>query len=119
MSETNDQANVVVLRGRLSRDPEVRALPSGSILHRYDVTIRRPDAGAETAPVAWIDPVRPPKLSAGDDVVVVGRVRRRFYRSGGATLSATEVTADVVVRASSRARASRAIDDAWARLTGG
>ena len=92
--------NLVVLRGVLSRDPEVRELPSGDALVAYDVTVR-PEAPAgeapraESVPVAWFDPpAAATAMAAGDEVVVVGRVRRRFFRAGGATASRTEVVAD-------------------------
>ena len=47
---------------------------------------------------------------AGDEVVVVGRARRRFFRAGGATASRTEVVAAQVcpVRAPARVRAALA-----------
>ena len=97
--------NVVVVRGVLSRSPEERTLPSGSRVVAYEVTVARAGERAESVPVAWADP---PKgalaLVAGDEVVVVGRVRRRFFRAGGVTQSGTEVAADVVVKASSRKR---------------
>ena len=37
-------------------------------------------------------------LEPGDEIVVVGRVRRRFFRAGGATASRVELEADVVAR---------------------
>jgi single-strand DNA-binding protein len=113
--------NVVVLRGVLSRDPEARQLPSGDALVAYDVTVR-PDATgaeapkAESVPVAWFDPPSAATaMAAGDDVVVVGRVRRRFFRAGGATASRTEVVAARVVPARAPAKVRAAL--AWA-LTG-
>jgi single-strand DNA-binding protein len=100
----------------LSRDPEHRQLPSGDRLAALEVTVR-PDAAegaarpkAESVPVAWFDPPRAvARLAAGDDVVVVGRVRRRFYRAGGATVSRTEVVADRVVPARSAAKVATAL----------
>ena len=97
--------NLVVLHGVLSRDPEVRTLPSGDELVAYEVTVPRPDGPAESAPVVWIDPPRRrASLATGDSVVVVGRVRRRFVRAAGTTQSRTEVRAAKVVRAPSPAR---------------
>ena len=46
---------------------------------------------------------------AGDEGVAVGLVRRRFFRAGGATISRTEVVADVVARADTRT-ADRALE---------
>ena len=107
--------NLVVLRGVLSRDPEPRQLPSGDAVVAYDVTVRPESASgepgrAESVPVAWFSPpAAAAGLSAGDDVVVVGRVRRRFFRAGGATASRTEVVATRVVRARSAARVRGAL----------
>jgi single-strand DNA-binding protein len=98
--------NFVIIEGRLSSEPRIRELPSGSALHAFEVST---DDGAVTrsVPVVWLDPVRPPKLGAGDRVVAVGAVRRRFFRAGGAVASRTEVEAEVVARAGS-ARSQRA-----------
>ena len=99
--------NLAVVIGTLSSEPRRRDLPSGSVLVSYEVTTEEPDRRC-TVPVVWFDPARPPSLADGDEVVVVGRVRRRFFRSGGSTVSRTEVEARVVARAGSR-RADRAL----------
>ncbi len=101
--------NLVVLVGRLARPPEHRELPSGDRLVTYEVTVARPGARAEGVPVVWFEP---PASASDHDVdevvVVVGRVRRRFFRAGGATQSRTEVVAEAVVptRLAKRARAA-------------
>ncbi|HEX2851537.1 MAG TPA: hypothetical protein VHN98_13335, partial [Acidimicrobiales bacterium] len=41
----------------------------------------------------WKAPASAATLDAGDEVVVVGHVSRRFFRAGGATQSRTEVVA--------------------------
>ncbi|MGH9119836.1 MAG: single-stranded DNA-binding protein, partial [Acidimicrobiales bacterium] len=90
--------NVVVLRGKLSRAPEERELGSGTRLVRYEVTIRGGDGPAETSPVAWLDPpAAAVNFEAGEEVVVVGRVRRRWFRRGAVTESRVEVAADAVI----------------------
>ncbi len=105
--------NVVILRGRLCRPPESRLLPSGDFLVAYDVTIDRCGQRAETVPVAWLAaPASAVDLEVGEEVVVVGRVRRRFFRSGGATQSRTEVVAHRVIPARHRVRAAQAINGA-------
>ncbi len=96
-------ANLVVLAGYLSRTPTVTRLRSGDELLRCEVTIRRSGTGenpgrAETVPVVWFAPRRPPLLSEGSRVVVLGRVRRRFFGVGGRTASRTEVVAERVWR---------------------
>lgn len=103
--------DLAVVVGSLSSDPVATALPSGSTLFRYEVTVRDA-APADTVPVSWFDPSRPPALAAGDRVVVVGRVRRRFFRAGGATRSATEVVATSVSRPRSTSAATAALDAA-------
>lgn len=100
--------DLAVVVGTLSSDPVHQDLPSGSRLVRYEVTVRD-RAPADTVPVTWFDPSRPPKLAQGDRVVVVGRVRRRFFRAGGATRSATEVVATSVSRPRARAAAEAAV----------
>ena len=107
--------DLAVVVGTLSRDPGVQDLPSGSRLVRYEVTVRD-RTPADSVPVSWFDPSRPPKLAAGDRVVVVGRVRRRFFRAGGATRSATEVVASAVSRSRSTAGARAALVAAAAVL---
>jgi single-strand DNA-binding protein len=107
--------NLVVLRGVLSRDPEPRQLPSGDALVAYEVTVR-PGAGSDGPARAESVPVA---LAAGDEVVVVGRIRRRFFRAGGATASRTEVVAANVVSVRAPARARRALTALLADLDGG
>ena len=99
--------NVVVVAGRLSRPAEQRVLPSGERLVAVQVTVDRTDDRAETVPVVWFDaPASASALDVDEAVVVVGRVRRRFFRAGGSTQSRTEVVADVIVP-TRRARSAR------------
>jgi single-strand DNA-binding protein len=48
-------------------------------------------------------------LDADTAIVVIGRVRRRFFRAGGATQSRTEVVAESIVPATSVKRARSAL----------
>jgi single-strand DNA-binding protein len=102
--------NIVFLRGTVAGEPRSRDLPSGSVVIQYEVTTRD-EAGTASVPVAWFDP---PKVAverhrAGDEVVVVGAVRRRFFRSGGVTQSRTEVVAERVLAARQRREIERAL----------
>jgi len=109
--------NVVALRGVLSRPAEERVLPSGDRLLNLEVTIRPAEGQAEGVPVVWLDPpAAASTLDVGDEVVVVGRVRRRFFRSGGSTQSRTEVVADTVLPARSGKRISKALAEAAERV---
>ena len=102
--------NIVLLHGLLTREPEVRSLPSGDEVTTFDLTVRDDGHETEVVPISWhsapanvID-----KLEPGSEVVVTGRVRRRFFRAGGSTQSRTEVVATTVVPA----RQSRGVDKA-------
>src|SRR2546429_2559439 len=82
--------NVVALIGHLTRPAEQRVLPSGDRLIELQVTTARESARAETVPVVWFDPpASAANLDVDETVVVVGRVRRRFFRAGGAPPSRT------------------------------
>jgi single-strand DNA-binding protein len=109
--------NVVVLIGRLARPAETRELPSGDRLVAYEVTVDRPGERAETVPVVWMGA---PASAADHDVdermLVVGRVRRRFFRAGGGTQSRTEVVAEAVVNARHVKRAMAALQRAQSTL---
>ena len=107
MPQFDPALNLTVLCGLVIRAPEPRTLPSGSVVVGYDVRIAPSDGPTETVPVVWNDPPsRRSEPGAGELVVVVGRVRRRFFRAGGTTQSRTEVVAQRVqsVRSAGRAR---------------
>ena len=105
--------NVSVVRGVLARTPEVRELRTGSIVVEYDVSVAAHDERpTETVPVCWFDPPDAGlRLDEGDAVVVIGRVRRRFFRTGSGTASRTEVVADKVFGPRQRKAAERAVGD--------
>lgn len=112
--------NITVVTGHLSRAPERRVLPSGDELVAFDVTVPRADERAESVPVVWPEaPASADDLAEGDAVVVVGRVRRRFFRAGGTTQSRTEVVAVGVVPARRAAAARRLVDGAVTALAQG
>jgi single-strand DNA-binding protein len=91
--------NDVVLRGRLSAPPELKALPSGDTLVTFRLVVRRPeprvrgqsvdvltcvtyDRGLQRRVAAW---------EAGDVVEVEGALQRRFWRTPNGTASVCEV----------------------------
>lgn len=103
MERDDDAVNEVRLRGRVSARPEERVLPSGDVWWTLRVVVRRPpEAVVGRTTVDTVDcVVRGGRVrrsvatwGAGDTVEVLGRLRRRFYRAGGAVSSRTEV--DVV-----------------------
>ena len=85
--------------GRGAR-PAVGAACSPSCRSRPVSTGRRLSVPvAVLDPPAWVE-----ELDAGDEIVVVGPVRRRFFRAAGATASRVEIEADVVAPARDRRR---------------
>lgn len=111
--------NVAVLHGACSSPAEVRTLPSGTVIAQLQVTTRV-DGRSISVPVmvpqprAWVE-----QLDAGDAIVVVGSVRRRFFRAAGATASRVEVEAAAVAPSRDRRRVRalrRRIDDLLAPL---
>ena len=111
--------NVVVLDGACSSPAEVKTLPSGTVIAQLQVTTRV-DGRSMSVPVtvpeprAWVG-----RLDAGDEVIVVGSVRRRFFRAAGATASRVEVEAAAVAPSRDRRRVRtlrRRIDDLLAPL---
>jgi single-strand DNA-binding protein len=91
------ELNVTILRGPLSSPAEVRTLPSGSEV--ATLSVRVPVEGRSTSvPVTvWDPPGWVGDLGPGDEVLVLGGVRRRFYRSAGGTGSRVDVEATVIV----------------------
>lgn len=107
--------NSVVLRGRLSSDPQARELASGSVLWSFEITTST-DEGAWSVPVAWFDPPSVPSFAMGDDVVVRGGVRRRFFRTAAGTQSRTEVVAVDIVSAGAKRKVQRLVEREIERL---
>jgi single-stranded DNA-binding protein len=109
--------NLVVAVGRLSRPAELRMLPSGDRLVTLELTVRRGSERAEGVPVSWFDPpARAADLDVDEEVLVVGRVRRRFFRNESGTQSRTEVVADAIVPTRQAKRARAALDRALMQL---
>lgn len=106
--------NLAVVRGALTTEVRISELATGSVVHNFEVKTADGDA-VHVVPVAWYDPVRPPRLRRGDEVVVVGVLRRRWFRAGASSQSRTELLASCVARSCS-ARAHRALAQAAAAL---
>ena len=105
--------NVCIIQGRLTRPPEQRVVGDDRTLVTYEVGVDRPEGGTESVPVIWeAAPAVAVDLDVDTEVVVVGRVRRRWFRSGGATQSRTEVVAEGVVPRRSAKRVAKLVGDA-------
>jgi single-stranded DNA-binding protein len=107
--------NSVILIGRLSSEPVLRTLASGSVLWSLEVSTSV-DGATWSVPVAWFDPPAPPAFGDGDEVVVVGGARRRFFRTAGGTQSRTEVVAAEVLPAGNRRKVQRVLRRELERL---
>ena len=109
--------NLAVISGRITGPLRHRDLEGGSVLE-LDVKVpKTDDRPAETVNVAWLDPpARALDLGEDDAVLVVGRVRRRFFQARGDLIGKTEVVAESVLRTSRAKAAERALADAVALL---
>jgi hypothetical protein len=116
-----EAVNVSVLRGPVSAVTEIRALPSGRRVASLAVRTAAADGRSTSVPVTlWDPPAWVETLTAEDDVLVVGRVRRRFFRAAsGGSGARTDVEAEVLARARDRRRLAallRRIDRELERL---
>lgn len=102
--------NLVVLSGTVTLEPTLRELKSGVVL-AFDVSTPLDDGRSTSVPVAWHDPTtaQTSSFAAGDDVVVTGTVRRRFFRVGGQTQSRTEVIVHSLIPARRKKSANSAL----------
>ena len=103
--------NLVVVRGECSGPPELRELESGRRLAAVAVRAPGPDGRSTSVPVtvwepaAWVE-----ELVEGSDVIVVGAVRRRFYRTAvGGAATRVDVEAVFIGRAGQRRQLDAAL----------
>ena len=90
--------NLAIVIGNLGKPAEVRSLPSGVSLANFDLVVAQVDGTPDNVPVALFDPPdETSQWTPGDTLLVVGRVRRRFFRVGPNTQSRTEVVAEKVL----------------------
>ena len=94
--------NIAVIRGSIRAEPTIRELLGGGVVAQFDIVTTSESGGRQlsvSVPIAWNDPTTTQfgVLAGGSEVLVVGTVRRRFFRVGGVTQSRTEVVADAVV----------------------
>jgi single-strand DNA-binding protein len=115
-----DTINVCVLRGPVSAPPEVRRLESGTVVASFSIRTAGANGKGISVPVTVWDPATwVETLSAGDNLIVVGRVRRRFFQTGTGTPGArTDVEVETVARASERKRLAAIVRRIDAALEG-
>jgi hypothetical protein len=102
--------NLAIVRGVASGPPETRQLPSGRRLATFSVRTHALGPPATSVPVAaWDPPAWIEGVDEGDELIVAGSVRRRFYRAvTGSLASRVELEAAVVGRASDGRKIRRA-----------
>ena len=118
MAKSDESApdNRVELRGRLAAAPLLRVLPSGDTLAVFRITVPRPSSERVRVDSIECTAVRPrvhkalTRAERGDEIQVVGRLHRRFWRSpnGPASRYAVEVDTLRLTKAGRRGGASRA-----------
>jgi single-strand DNA-binding protein len=101
--------NLAIVRGAASGPPELRQLPSGSRLATFAVRTHALAPPATSVPVAvWDPPAWLEAIEPGDELIVAGALRRRFYRGATGTLGArVELEAAVVGRAADTRKSRR------------
>ncbi len=100
------ELNLAVVCGPLSAAPELRTVGSGAQLAAFSVRTH-PGERATSVPVTWWDPPAwVAEVGEGDELLVLGAVRRRFFRAGTGTGSRVEIEAAFVSRPGARQRAS-------------
>lgn len=113
----NASVNVALVRGSLSSPPEVRVLESGRSLAVLQVTARPEGERAISVPIAaWDPPAWVEGLAVGDEVIVVGSVRRRFYRAAAGAASKVEIEAEMLAKGGDRRRISAVLRRARRRF---
>ena len=100
--------NIAVINGTVMSRPVERTLGTGEVATSFDVVTESTN-GRLTVPVNWVTTVST-LLAEGDEVVAVGSVRRRFFQSGGAVQSRTELLASTVLPARRKAAIRRVLE---------
>lgn len=109
--------NVAVVAGHVLSKPSERRLDSGEYATAFDVVTEDQD-GRFTVPVNWVTTVHS-FVTEGDEVVVIGKVRRRFFQSSGHVQSRTEVLADSVLASRRKVAVRKALARAADAITNG
>jgi single-strand DNA-binding protein len=119
--QTNKQqttpVNLAIVCGPCSAAPELRVLESGTRVASLSVRVPAGEQATSVPVTVWDPPAWIEALDAGDEVIVVGQVRRRFYSRPGGVGSRVDLEAVTIARArdrrrvdAARRRASRELD---------
>lgn len=108
--------NVAVVAGVLEAPVSIREVASGEPVAAFDLRVVN-RGRSESVPVSW--PTAPTSITRhepGDELVVMGRVRRRFFRAAGSVQSRTELVASSVVAGGQKKRVERLLTAAATEL---
>jgi len=109
--------NLSVVCGTCPNPPEVRVLESGTRLATLALRCPTGDERATSVPITvWDPPAWLETITPGERLVVVGRLRRRFYQRPGGVGSRVDVEAEMVGRARDRRRIDAALRRAHGAL---
>jgi hypothetical protein len=113
---TIDHWSLSLLVGRAMGTPSTRSTPAGDVT---EVDVRSAQfRGTEVVSASVVGPSAIfVGIDEGTEILVIGTTRRRFFRSGGATVSRTEIVATQVIKRSNRRGTSRALTDVSTFLT--
>ena len=108
--QSTSTINLAIVRGSASGPPEIRQLSSGRRVATFSVRTHALGPPATSVPVAaWDPPAWVEAVDEGDELIVAGSVRRRFYRAvTGSLASRVELEAAIVGRASDARKIRRA-----------
>jgi hypothetical protein len=109
--------NIVVLQGTVREEPLTHTLASGKDALSFELSVCAPTGEATRVPVVVINARVDVRLD--DELVVIGGVRKRFFRVASATQSRTEVVAAKVVPVRRRAQVQRALEQAIEAISTG
>ena len=91
--------NLAIVIGVLTKEPQFRSLSGDTSVASFDLHVNQLGREQDVVPVSLTlgdDPDIEAVLTPGQDLLVIGRVRRRFFRARGATQSRTELVAERV-----------------------
>jgi single-strand DNA-binding protein len=101
--------NLAIVCGPCSAAPELRVLESGIRVASLSVRVPAGEQATSVPVTVWDPPAWIEALDAGDEVIVVGQVRRRFYSRPGGVGSRVDLEAVTIARARDRRRVDAAL----------
>lgn len=94
-STRTGSTNVVLVRGRLVSSPTMRTIGRQQRVASFDLA--SVVQGRRSVVPVTTSASNVPAMTTGDEVTVLGYVRRRFFRAGSRTQSITEIFGEQVV----------------------